>query len=280
MNTYPTEVAGAEQLFYGIKTDDELSESGYATWRNERPTACTHKHPGDLLPTRLDWTLRTTRGNVVQLETLPNGLSALSDIERAADAFLVHATGDAMQDSVLRERTRANGVDSTWDSIVKADRVAWRGKPRFQLHSHRYATLSAFIVAGDGTCEDHRCVTYVLGRGYRFVGHTAVRATKHVSVKRAAARHATTSNRGRASTHFTATERTIRRYWAKADAGLVATADAIANALRMQHPGEVVPIADGFDVTVRSGDVIDADGRAFTWTSIARRAALARVSTI
>lgn len=269
-DSMPSEYAGAAQLDRRVVSDRELTDRGMATWCVTTPVTPFYGP----LSLNVD----------VDAICVPETLSAQSQLEREADRILRFHDGDAMNLDTLRERTRANGVDSTWDRVVKADRAAFRGKVRFIPNSHSYKVPRMFIVAGDSTCtvsvDHHRLTTFVTGRGYRFVCHKAVRSTRATDrhavkrAKRAATRAPSMAAYGKAATPYSAGESTIRRRWSKVDAGAVTSADVIANALRHVKPGEVVPIADGVTVTVHASTVT-AFGREFPIRDFARRVVLA-----
>lgn len=284
-SAYPTEVAGAEQYDHRVKDADVLLLSGYV------PDAVTQvatpicgpiavSLPNDAI---LFGSERRThlRGMASDKYAHRGGQDAADlDLEQAANALLSFHYGDAMTLDVMREVTRPDGVTSGWDSVAKADRVAHRGKARYQLRSHRYARVSAFIVAGDGTCTDHRGVTYVLGQPLRFVGHKAIHGT--TTTLQSAARKATrqsvrgkaTGTRGKAVSAIDAGASTIRRVWKTADATMVATAEQIESILRTAGTGATVSIDASHVVTVHAATVDAADGRTFTIREYARRAAL------
>lgn len=269
-DSMPTEYAGAAQLDRRVVSDRELTERGMAAWC-VTPVATPLYGP---LAVNVDH----------DAICVPETLTARSQLEREADRILRFHDGDAQNLDTLRERTRANGVDSTWDRVVKADRAAYRGKVRFVPNSHSYKVPRMFIVAGDSTCtvsvDHHRLTTFVTGRGYRFVCHKAVRSTR-ITDRHAVKRTARASKRppsmaayGKAATPYNAGDSTIRRRWKAVDAGAVTSADALANALRHVKPGEVVPIAEGLTVTVHASTVT-AFGRDFPIRDFARRVVLA-----
>lgn len=292
-DSYPRETAGAEQLDHRVRpiTDDVDSEgrvvrlglesTGYATWladdRNEpgTPLYGPSTHQAD------------HRAILV-----PQMLSAQSELERMADHWLAWQTGDAMRLEVMVERTRANGVDSMWDRIVKADRVAWRGKARFRPISHRYSTRDTgpFVVDTLGVCvRPSLLVTEVVGRGYRFIGHATehgdVKVTRRASrverVKSDRARTvranvAATGKRGKLTTAWQTTERNLRKLIA-ADQTAAEQAVSLESILRTTTTGATLTLSDGHTVTVHASTV-DHDGRTFPIREWARRAAMSRVT--
>lgn len=202
------------------------------------------------------------------------------DLEQRANALLAFHYGDAMTLDVMREVTRPDGVTSGWDSVVKADRSAYRGKVRFQLHSHRYAGSGTFIVAGDGTCIDDRAITYVLGQHLRFIGHRAVKGTASQVRDRARELVRKADRKAVAKPPVEATEAsraTYYRAWKSADDQIKATADLVESILRTTHTGSVCELDNAHVVTVYESTVTRQDGKAMGIREYARRAALAGV---
>lgn len=283
---YPTEVAGAEQLDHRVKDADTLAASGYCEQARTTPVlpVCGPIAPGKDVGTILTGSRGRTHHSALARDKYAHrgGQDAADlDLEQAANAILAMRFGDAMTLDVMREVTRPDGVTSGWDSVVKADRAAHRGKARYQVRSHRYAGHGAFIVAGDGTCTDARAITYVLGTDLRFVGWKAVRGTadklRKADAKRVrqTARVGATGTRGKAVTSMEAGASTVRRLWKNADAPVIAAAEAIETILRYTATGATVAIDASHVVTVYESTVTGADGRAFTMREYARRAALA-----
>lgn len=281
-NGYPSEVAGCEQLDRRVKGWDELVAQG---WHEQVVTV-------PVLPVSGPVAVRMGRDGREagwSGRTLCDGRfahkggqdAADMDLEMAANALLAFHYGDAMTLDVMREVTRPDGVTSGWDSVVKADRAAHRGKARYQVRSHRYGGNGCFTVDGSGQVTDTRAITYVLGQPLRFVGLVAVRGTKQDHQERArtqarqAQRVGSLGKRGKAVTSMDAGASTIRRVWGKADQTQVATAEQIEAILRTSTTGSTVSLDASHQVTVHESTIIDADGRSFTIREYARRAALA-----
>lgn len=273
-DSWPTESAGAEQLDHRTKHVRLLVESGYVGDRLARFVKNARTTPVTPVcgPITLNVDYRAT--------TCPDRLSDHVRLEREADRFLRFHDGDAQQLDTLRERTRANGVDSTWDMVVKADRAAYRGQARFIPNSHRYTGTRwcqtcegpahkackahkdavrwsfAFTVDSTGVCEDTRATTFVTGRGYKFVGHKVSRATRitRQAEARKVARHA----RGLAKVGrkpvdaWKASDRTVRRHMVGA---VAQTAQTLEEILWTSAPGHTYEIGKGITVTVHDAVV-------------------------
>lgn len=298
-DAFPTHVAGHEQFLSSMRPYDDvvaddgsievvgLVSTGYAVGHQDARTTAVLARTGPIAasvhadsPTLVaerrgdrSWTHQTLVPTVPSLQ---------STLERQADALLSSAYGDAMRLDVLRETVAYNGVENEFHQVVKADRVAYKGRVRFNFRSCAYSRTWSFVVDSDGVCVDRRGVTYVRGtntetgrKPYRFVGLTRYVAPR---VHKATGARKGGSKRGRTIVvPMRVSERSLRRLWSKADAGAIATASELAQQLRMLVPGTETELVDGVRVKVHAATVTVLGGkvdRVMSITEASRRAAL------
>lgn len=227
-----------------------------------------------------------------------------ADLERAATA-LIREAGDlaawnlapepyAAADGSIRE-PGLHHIDTvhryTRQPQVAPDQIARHGVTRYELPAaarYRKAEHAATVVESVDTGTPGtemirtRLVTDVVGRGYRFVGHTSTRSTSTATTSTVENVKPRTGAKGRrAGNVWTVSDRSIRTRWSNATQDQQNYAQHLRNVIRTDGSVIVHGVAVELTITPTERVTITAGderltGGSFTLDDWSRRAALAQ----
>lgn len=282
---YACGMARIEQLGSCSRAHGEVmraeARSALRSARVERASTLQVRAHRFIWPSAYDAPMAERHDSVLTATLVPVRTGARYELESLADAWLA-AAGEAM-----------DGLDYTLRGhlTVKPDAAAYRGANRYRPPSpvryHADAIVRPFTVDPVGVC-DPRAIEYrtdVVGRGYGFQGHRRIvigdrsqSIGKRVRKARVAAERTTaTAKRGKITTWWSCSTRSLPRRWAQATPAQVSVADLCERTIRMSvinAPFELNAdhsvIFDG--ATVRRDEPAS---RCYPVREYARRAALA-----